>query len=113
MSSQQSFAIKSYPATFDVTNSADLGVLERPRPSGPAAGEVVIDVKSGGSNIVALLMVAALNPGEAILARAPYAMLGVFFSCPKEEQPLVLGSDLSGVVTAVGSGAAFKVGDRV
>lgn len=79
-------------------NGADaLQLTNLPTPT-PAAGEVLVQVKA-----------ISLNPVDVKTAQGKslYGRL-------KDEQPLILGWDVSGVVTAVGADVAnFQVGDEV
>lgn len=73
-----------------------LHIAEVPLPA-PAAGEVVVAVRAAG-----------INPGEAAI-RA-----GLFDNGAPDTFPSGQGSDLAGVVSAVGTGVAgFAVGDEV
>lgn len=57
---------------------------------------------------------AALNPLDSEAASRPWGFIQLFPGAPKEESPLVLGADLAGEITAVGSGVvSFAVGDKV
>ncbi len=69
--------------------------VEKPQ---PAAGEVLVQVKA-----------ISINPVDA-KTRAGFGMAGRL----KDQLPLILGWDISGIVTEVGEGVTeFKVGDAV
>lgn len=90
-------AAKARAVRFDRYGGRDeLYIAEIPMPT-PEAGEVVVEVRAAG-----------INPGEAaIRSGAMHEMFPATF--PSGE-----GSDLAGVVTAVGSGVTeFSVGDEV
>jgi len=78
-----------------LTGVAGLAVVsDWPEPR-PAPGEVVVDVKASALNFPDLLMIQGLYQ-------------------ERPEPPFVVGTELSGVVTAVGEGVArLKVGDAV
>ena len=82
---------------FDQYGGPDvLYVAEVPMPV-PAAGEVVVEVRAAG-----------INPGEAGIRS------GAFHSQVPAEFPSGQGSDLAGVIAAVGDGVTeFAVGDEV
>ncbi len=79
----------------DLTGIAGLAIVnDWPEPQA-AAGEVLIDVKAAALNFPDLLMVQGLYQDRPGL-------------------PFVVGSELAGIVTAVGEGVSrLKVGDRV
>ncbi|MCD4557739.1 NADP-dependent oxidoreductase [Schaalia sp. lx-100] len=69
---------------------------EMPIPT-PRAGEIVIQVHAAG-----------LNPLDNMIARGQFALLFPY------RLPQVMGNELAGVVTAIGTGVKkFKVGDEV
>lgn len=67
---------------------------ELPDPPAPSAGEVAIDVRAVGVNFP-----------DVLLSRGGYHF--------KPPPPFVLGGEAAGVVTAVGPGSSFAVGDHV
>ena len=74
---------------------SEVMVLEDVAKPEPAAGEVVVQVKAAG-----------IGPWDALIRSGRSAMA--------QPLPLTLGSDLSGVVHAVGPGVeGFKIGDEV
>ncbi|MGD0686889.1 MAG: NADP-dependent oxidoreductase [Streptosporangiaceae bacterium] len=82
---------------FDKYGGRDVLYIANVEVPSPAAGEVVVQVKA-----------AALNPGEASI-REGYLDAAFPTTFPSGE-----GSDLAGVVTAVGDGVTeFSVGDEV
>ncbi|MFT6397534.1 MAG: NADPH2:quinone reductase [Bradymonadia bacterium] len=68
-------------------------IKELPDPT-PGAGEVLIEVHSAGVNFPDILM-----------SRGLYQM--------RPPMPFAPGGEIAGIVTAVGEGASFSVGDRV
>jgi NADPH:quinone reductase-like Zn-dependent oxidoreductase len=74
---------------------SEVMVLEDVAKPEPAAGEVVVQVKAAG-----------IGPWDALIRSGRSAMA--------QPLPLTLGSDLSGVVHAIGPGVeGFKIGDEV
>ena len=74
---------------------SEVMVLEDVAKPEPAAGEVVVQVKAAG-----------IGPWDALIRSGNSAMA--------QPLPLTLGSDLSGVVHAIGPGVeGFKIGDEV
>lgn len=61
-----------------------------------------------------IVLVAALNPFDNVFNTRGWSFVQLFPGAPKEESPLVLGADLAGEITAIGSGVvSLAIGDKV